>query len=134
MTATQTATTELNKINYINHSIDRKLGRAETARQEAIAKISDGNMTMCFDIEKLIRAEAELHVWRLISRIIDNNTENNRSEEDTLNNLIAYLAKSAISEHKINSTSNISVEQETEQRLEWARAYNFIAGIAEQSY
>jgi hypothetical protein len=131
MTATQTATPS--KISYINHSIERKLGRAETARQEAIAKISSTGATLSFDIEKLIKAEAELRVWSEIDRFITAHSEIDKSEDETLARLTEYLSRYAIAEHKINSTSNIHVEQETELRCEFARAYNFIADTARAS-
>jgi hypothetical protein len=135
MTATQTAnqTTEINKINYLNHSIERKLGRAVTERDAAATRIATGALTDSFTIEKLIKAEAELRVWSEIDRFINAHTEADKSEDETLARLIQYIGKYAISEHKINSSSNISVEIETEHRVEFARAYNFIAGIQQAS-
>lgn len=129
MTATQTAS----KIDYLNHSIDRKLGRARTEREAATARITTGGLTDAFTIEKLIKAEAELRVWSEIDRFINAHTEADKSEDETLARLVAYIGKYAISEHKINSSSNISVEIETEHRIEFARAYNFIAGLEQAS-
>jgi hypothetical protein len=131
MTATQTATAS--KISYINHSIERKLGRALTAREDAVTRISAATATLAFDIEKLIKSEAELRVWTEIERFINAHSEADKSEDETLARLLQYIGNYAISEHKINSTSNISVEIETEHRVEFARAYNFIAGIQQAS-
>ena len=131
MTATQTATAS--KISYINHSIERKLGHARTEREAATTRIATGGLTDSFTIEKLIKAEAELRVWSEIDRFINAQSEIDKNEDELLARLVAYIGRYAISEHKINSTSNISVEIETEHRVEFARAYNFIAGIHQAS-
>jgi hypothetical protein len=132
MTATQTAT--LTKINNLNYAIERKLKSAVAMRDDAVARISAANTTLAFNIEKLIQSEAQLRVWSEIDRFINAHSEADKTADDTLARLLEYVGKYVTSEHKINSSSNVSVEIETEHRLEFARAYNFIADTARASY
>lgn len=131
MTATTATTT---KINYINSNIQRTLERALTAREDAVARIGKATATLSFDIEKLIKSEAQLRVWSEIDRFITAHSEIDKSEDEILARLTEYLSRYAISDHKINNTSNIQVEIETEHRLEFARAYNVIVETAKADF
>jgi hypothetical protein len=126
-TMTTTDITTAERVIYLKSHAAMKIEKATQSREDAITRMT--NYTDSFAIEKLIAADAELHVWMNVQGILNQDTDyadNTIDDEYRLRNLERSTAQRALSTHKINSTSNISVEMETTQRLEWVEAYNLI--------
>jgi hypothetical protein len=78
------------------------------------------------DIDRLIESQGRYNVcWQLLG-VMKSNDVDGVTDDEIIEVAIAFAGRYALNTHRINNTSNISVEMETLERLAWVEAYNYL--------
>jgi CRISPR/Cas system CMR-associated protein Cmr5 small subunit len=112
------------QIRFIEKTATNHINKAIEEHASALARLA--TFTDSHRIEQLMNAAAELQVWTLINNYLVNMRSEGLDDATIQQRLEREAARYALSTHKINSTSNVSVEMETITRLTWVEAYNLI--------
>jgi hypothetical protein len=118
-------TTANDQIRFIAMTATNHINKATEEHASALAKLA--TFTDSHRIDQLINAAAELQVWSLIQNYLLSMQADGIEDALIQQRLEREASRYALSTHKINSTSNTSVEMETVTRLTWVEAYNLIS-------